>query len=76
MARYLNGVMAFNRRMTSVQVSGLDFTVMCAHWWVPDVVVPSPTSVRRFIVRLDRRDFTELLAIPADPGQTSGSEPS
>jgi len=74
MARYLNAVVAFDCRVAAVLVSSRDVTIMCAHWWVPDVVVPTPASVQRFIVRFDCLDFVELLALPADPGQTSNSE--
>ena len=74
MARYLNAVVAFDSRVAAVLVSSRDVTIMCNHWWVPDVVVPTPASVRRFIVRFDCLDFADLLAIPADPGQTQRSE--
>ena len=73
MARYLNAVVAFDSRVAAILVSSRDVTVMCNHWWVPDVVVPTPASVRRFIVRFDCLDFADLLALPADPGQTSSS---
>jgi hypothetical protein len=74
MARYLNAVVAFDSRVAAILVSSRAATVICNHWWVRDVVVPTPTSVRRFIVRFDRRDFEDLLAIPADPGQSPSSE--
>ena len=73
MARYLNAVVAFDYRVTAILVSNRDVTIVCPHWWVPDVVDPTPASVRRFLVRFDCLDFDNLLALPADPGQTSES---
>lgn len=72
--RYLNAVVAFDHRVAAVLVSSHDVSIMCTHWWVPDVVVATPASVRRFIVRFDCLDFADLLALPADPGQTYRSE--
>jgi hypothetical protein len=74
LARYLNAVVAFDTHITSVLVGDRGVTVRCTRWWLRDVVVPSPSSVRRFMFRFDNCDYVDLLAFPADPGQTSSSE--
>jgi hypothetical protein len=74
LARYLNAVVAFEAHITGVLVGDSEVTVRCNRWWLRDVVVPSPSSVRRFIFRFDNYDYVDLLASPVDPGQASNSE--
>jgi hypothetical protein len=74
LARYLNAVVAFDTHITGVLVDDREVTVRCTRWWLRNVVVPSPSSVRRFMFRFDNYDYVDLLAFPADPGQASNSE--
>jgi hypothetical protein len=74
LARYLNAVVAFETQVTGVLVGDREVTVRCNRWWLRDVVVPSPSSVRRFMIRFDNCDYVDLLAYPVDPGQASNSE--
>jgi hypothetical protein len=74
LARYLNAVVAFETQVTGVLVGDREVTVRCNRWWLRDVVVPSPSSVRRFMIRFDNCDYVDLLAYPVDPEQASNSE--
>jgi hypothetical protein len=74
LARYLNAVVAFETQFTGVLEGDCGVTVRCNRWWLRDVVVSSPSSVRRFMVRFDNCDYVNLLAFPVDPGQASNSE--
>jgi hypothetical protein len=74
LARYLNAVVAFDTHINGVLVGDREVTVRCTRWWLRNVVVPSPSSVRRFMFRFDNCDYVDLLAFPADPGQASNSE--
>lgn len=74
LARYLNAVVASDRRVAAVMVTGRDVTLNCNHWWVRDVVVRTPVGASVFIARFDRRNFADLLAAPADPWETPGFE--
>jgi hypothetical protein len=67
MARYLNAVVAFDPRVAAVSVTSTRIAVACRHWWVRDLIMPTPPSVSSFLVRFDRRDFADLLASPVDP---------
>ena len=74
MARYLNAVVASDARVMTVMMTSRSVTVTCNHWWVRDVVVPTPSSVSSFMARFDRGEFANLLVAPADPWQTPDSE--
>ena len=73
LARYLNAVVTFDTYITGVLVGDREVTVRCTRWWRRDVVVPSPSCVRRFMFRFDNCDYMDLLAFPVDPGQASNS---
>jgi hypothetical protein len=74
MTRYLSAVVASDARVISVMVSSRSVTVILNHWWVRDVVVPTPASVSSFMARFDRGDFGDLLAAPSDPWHTPDTE--
>src|ERR1700722_10218380 len=69
LARYLTAVVPFETQIRGVLVGDCEVTVRCNRWWLRDVVVPSPSSVQRFMFRFDNCDYVDLLAYPVDPGQ-------
>ena len=74
MARYLNAVVAFDPRIASISITSSRVAVICTHWWVRDVIIPTPPCVSSFLIRFDRRDVADLLATPVDPWHTPGSD--
>ena len=74
MARYLNAVVSFDPRVTSISVTSSRIAIGCGPWWVRDLIIPTPSHVSSFLVRFNRRDFANLLASPVDPGHSPSSD--